>query len=292
MSSTYPIVKIDRTTVTEVLPIFINKGIFSNYDDLPERADLLTNLKDDLGVDTLTTQQEREYLTQIGEYRTDEYIVKDYGNYVIGFTLKAFHGNILDSLKRVRLNKLGHKLAMLILSEVYYQRKYEGLIIPKQKIVEYLGYSSGDKHIYRDISDVMYSLRWLDYQIKEYNTSNKIMEGDIATGNFIYNLIEDAKSYTLWVNSFFVGSVAYVLSNDRAALPYDAFKRGYFDYPTYLLPLSKDYSQGAYLLSNFLLAEKGNSKLNTDDHKVIAYKIPKYMEVMKLHSNEITLWAS
>jgi hypothetical protein len=109
------------------------------------------------------------------------------------------------------------------------------------------------------------------------------MEGDIATGNFIYNLIEDAKSYTLWVNSFFVGSVAYVLSNDRAALPYDAFKRGYFDYPTNLLPLSKDYSQGAYLLTNFLMAEMGNATLRTEDHKVIAYKIPKYMEVMKLN---------
>jgi hypothetical protein len=47
MNSTYPIVKIDRTTVTEILPIFINKEIFSNYDDLPERADLLEKLKDD-----------------------------------------------------------------------------------------------------------------------------------------------------------------------------------------------------------------------------------------------------
>ncbi|UCH66108.1 MAG: hypothetical protein JSW63_02960 [Ignavibacterium sp.] len=31
------------------------------------------------------------------------------------------------------------------------------------------------------------------------------------------------------------------------------------------------------------MAEKGNDKLNTEEHKVIAYKIPKYMEVMKLN---------
>ena len=48
MNSTYPIVKIDRTTITEILPIFINKGIFSNYDDLPERADLLNKHKENL----------------------------------------------------------------------------------------------------------------------------------------------------------------------------------------------------------------------------------------------------
>ncbi len=70
---------------------------------------------------------------------------------------------------------------------------------------------------------------------------------------------------------------------DKASLPNSAFKRGYIKYPTYLLPLSKDYSQGAYLLTNFLMAEKGNSKLNTQDHKVIAYKIPRLMEVMKLN---------
>ena len=53
--------------------------------------------------------------------------------------------------------------------------------------------------------------------------------------------------------------------------------------PTYLLPLSKDYSQGAYLLANFLMAEKGNAKLNTKEHKVVAYRIPRLMEIMKLN---------
>jgi len=172
---------------------------------------------------------------------------------------------------------------MIILSEVYHQRKWEGLVIPKQRIVEYLSYSTSDKHIYRDVSDVMFSLRWLDYQIIEYKNTLSVKKKSKTTGNFIYNLIEDSKSYTLWINSFFVGSVAYVLTQDKKSMPSDGLKRGYFSYPTTLLPLSKNYSQGAYLLMNFLMAEKGNSKLNTQDHKVIAYKIPKLMEVMKLN---------
>ena len=66
MNSTFPIVKIDRTTITELLPVFINKGIFSNYDDLPERADLLNQYKEDLVFHrTLTKEQEREFYLRL-----------------------------------------------------------------------------------------------------------------------------------------------------------------------------------------------------------------------------------
>jgi hypothetical protein len=283
MNSTYPIVKIDATTVKEILPIFINKGIFSNYDDLPERADLLDQLKKDLDTPVLTKGQVRQYLSQIGEYKTNNYVVRDYGSYTIAFSLNAYNGSLNDDLRRVRLNKLGHKIAMLILSEVYNQRKWEGLVIPKQKIAEYLGYSSDDKHIYRDISDVMFSLRWLDYQIIKYKNNITFQQKNKRTGNFIYDIYWDGKSYTLCINPLFVGSIAYVLTNDRNKLPENAFSRGYFDYPTALLPLSKDYSQGAYLLTTFLMTEMGNAKLNTSTHKVIAQKIPKLMEIMKLN---------
>jgi len=231
----------------------------------------------------LTKEQVREYLSQIGEYKTNNYVVRDYGSYLIAFSLNAYQGNLNDDLQRVRLNKLGHKIAMIILSEVYNQRKWEGLVISKQAIVEYLGCSTGDKYIYNDISDVMFSLRWLDYQIIEFKNSVNVQQRSKTTGNFIYNLIEDSKSYKMWVNPFFVGSVAYVLTLDKNTMPAGVLKSGYFSYPTTLLPLSRDYSQGAYLLTNFLMAEKGNSKLNTDGHKVVAYKISRLMEVMKLN---------
>ena len=123
MNSQYPIVKYDSKTIKELLPIFINKGIFAKYDGLPERADLLDQLKLELGVAELTTGREREYLSQVGEYKTDDFVVCDYGNYLIKFTLNSYKGNLKDDLQRVRLNKLGHRVAMVILSEVYHQRK-------------------------------------------------------------------------------------------------------------------------------------------------------------------------
>jgi hypothetical protein len=33
------------------------------------------------------------------------------------------------------------------------------------------------------------------------------------------------------------------------------------------------------------MAEKGNAKLNTKEYKVVAFKIPKFIEVMKLNYN-------
>jgi len=159
-----------------------------------------------------------------------------------------------------------------------------GLVLPVQKIVEKLGYTTADKSIYDDISDVMFSLRYLDFEIIEYKTKLKLKEDRRTTGNFIYILRkEGTKSYTVWVNPIFAGSVESILVDDKNTLPGDAFKRGYFNYPTALLPLSKNYSHGAYLLTHFLMAERGNSKLNTADHKVVAYKITSLMDVMKLN---------
>lgn len=284
MNSTFPIVKIDRTTITELLPVFINKGIFAKYDGLPERADLLDQLKLDLGITELTAGQEREYLAQIGEYRTDDFVVRDYGNYLIKFTLSKYNGSLKDDLQRVRLNKLGHRVAMVILSEVYHQRKWADLEIPKERILEYLGYSSASKQVYGDIKDILFSLRWLEYELIEFTSTSSTTPRIIKTGNFIYNLEINPKSYILDLNKKFVGTIVYVLTRDKSTLPENAFeKRPYIDYPTTLLPLSKDYSQGAYLLATFLMTQLGNSKLNTSTHKVIAQRVSTLMEVMKLN---------
>ncbi len=62
------------------------------------------------------------------------------------------------ALERIRLYKLAHKVALIILSEAYIQRKYEELEITKEKIINYLGLDANDKYIYQDLSDVMFSL--------------------------------------------------------------------------------------------------------------------------------------
>ena len=224
--SSYPSVKIDRTTLAEILPIFMNKGIFTNYKALPEKAGLINNECLILGVSELTIEQERELLSDVGMYKGNNYVVRDYGDYAIAFCAKMYidyleeteikiedellrneyaEEKIHSALEKIKLYKLGHKLALVILCEAYQQKRLQGVYITKQKILDYLGYSSSEKHIYEDISDAMFSLAWLTYQIFEYRTKIKVEEEAKTIGNFIYNIRDDrkTKSYTLSINELF-----------------------------------------------------------------------------------------
>lgn len=40
----------------------------------------------------------------------------------------------------------------------------------------------------------------------------------------------------------------------------------------------RNYSTPAYLLSHFLVLDSGNAKLNTEENKIVAYKISRFME--------------
>ena len=285
--------------------MFMNRGIFNNYNALPEKAGLIKCECLRLEVGGLTNEQERELLSNVGMYKTNKYVVRDYGNYVIAFSAKMYiefleetetriedellrseytEEKINSALEKIKLYKLGHKLSMIILSEVYQQRRLEGVYITKQKILDYLGYSPDEKHIYEDISDAMFSLRWLTYQIFEYRTKVKVQQEAKTIGNFIYSIREDTKSYTLSVNPLFVGCVEHLISDqkyDRAERK-ELFAGGYISYPTALLPAARDYSSSNYLLSNFLISEKGNHHLNGNGYKVVAFKVSRFMEVMNI----------
>jgi len=305
LNSSYPIVKIDRTTIAEILPIFMNKGIFTNYNALPEKAGLIKNECQRLEVDKLTAEQKRELLSNVERYKSNNYVVRDYGNYAIGFSAKMYidyleetetsiedellrneytEEKINSALDKIKLYKLAHKLAMIILSEAYQQRRLEGVYITKQKILDYLGYSTSEKHIYEDISDAIFSLTWLTYQIFEYRTKVKVHKDAKTFGNFIYNTREDSKSFTLSINHLFFGCVEHLLEDQKysRAERKKLFARGYISYPTALLPAARNYSQAPYLLSHYLISEKGNHHLNGEGYKVIAFRVSRFMEVMNI----------
>jgi len=294
----FPLVKIDRTTAQEWLPILINKGIFTRYHELPTMESVLENKRAELGVSSLDPYVERQALAEAGEYRTKRFVFRDYGHYAVGFDIKMYAeflneaeayvedlldpGNVDEALKQIHLYKLGHKLAMIILSEAYRQRKYEELTISKADILRYLGYDSISKQIYQDIEEAMFSLRWLNYIVYQFKTKSTMGKKSKTMGNFIYNLQVDSKSYTVWINKEFLGSIAYVINDATSSLPEAekrrAFRRGYYNYPTSVLPMTRNYSTPAYLLTNFLILDSGNSKLNNGEHKIIAYSARRFIE--------------
>ncbi len=308
----FPVVMLDRTTTHEMLPMFMHRGLFSNYSSLPDRSEILENAKAELGVECLTKEQERKALTDAREYKSATYVFRDYGNYVIAFSARLYldhiqgiekvieskqqnnPNNIVDlekALERIRLYKLAHKVALIILSEAYIQRKYEELEITKEKIINYLGLDANDKYIYQDISDVMFSLRWLDYQKFEYKTKNPLSKNRKSFGNFIYNVEEDAKSFKVWVNKMFFGCVEHLITDEKHNKDErsELFERGYVKYPTSLIPLTKDYSGAAYMLVNFLVTDSGNAKLKEGNLKVVAYKGSKLITEARIEHSRISV---
>ena len=308
MNTTFPIVKIDRTTAQEWLPMLMNRGIFTRYHELINKEEILNKAKGELGVESLTPVQEREVLALIGEYKTNRFVVKDYGQYAIGFDAKMYldflneteekienellwdtyeKSKIHEALRQVRLYKLGHKLSMIVLAEAYRQRKYEELTISKETILGYLDFQSEENHIYKDIDEAMFSLRWLNYILFEYKTKSKLGKKAKTTGNFIYNLRQDNKSYTVWINKVFLGCIEHVLSEETRKVDDTnkkaLFSRGYFNYPTEMLKVTKNYSTPAYLLANFLILDSGNNKLNNESFKVVAYKIKRFIDKSSIH---------
>ena len=232
----------------------------------------LENGKKELGVEELSLEQEREVLSQVGQYKTPKYVVKDYGDYSIGFSVKIYidlleeteteikgellkdnytKAKIKESLQQIKLYKLAHTLAMIILSEAYRQRKYEELVISKQLILDYLGYGSGEKQIYKEISEAMFSLRWLSYVVHEFTRKVKTHKKSTMTGSFVYNLKEDKKTYTVWINKVFLGCIQQLLTGEKEKRSLEEkkelFNRGYYDYPTRLLATTKNYSATAYM---------------------------------------------
>lgn len=96
------IVKLDRTTVQEYLPMLTHRGVFSQYDNLPKKDEILEEEKKRLGVNELTLAQERAALTRVGKYRSKAYVIRDYGNYVIAFSAKLYLENLIKTEEELK----------------------------------------------------------------------------------------------------------------------------------------------------------------------------------------------
>ena len=177
---------IDRTTAQEYLTMFTHRGVFSSIGKLPHKEDIINNEIARLGAKKLTSEQERTVLTSVGSYVSKGRIVRDFGDYVFMFNRKLYieelekaerdlkdeflkddysEEEIKNALAKISTYKLAHKMVLIILAEVYQQRKFEDLEIPRERILRLLGFSSNEKHIYSQIKDALFSLRWLDYAV-------------------------------------------------------------------------------------------------------------------------------
>lgn len=303
----YPILKIDRITEQDLLRILRHKGIFNRYSDLNTKEEILQSEKTRLNKEKLSFEEERRALKNEKEYRLNYFVVRDYGDYAIGFSCNLYedflfeleeglrdiqkqpflfsnmNSDIENALRAIKLYRMGEKLARIILAEVYIQKKCKRLVIPKDRIRWFLGYDSSERQIYTEIKDSLISLMYCHYIIWKYSYTNTTKEQKRSTetiGAFIYNIEENTKSFVLDVNELFVGCVQYLFSNKRLTKRQkkELFQRGYYGFPTGILPLTKNYSPSAEFLTYFLVKEKGNSRINEPSVKVIVYKIKRFIK--------------
>lgn len=316
---TFPIVKMDRQTDNIGRIIFQHKGLFSNYNKLKTREEILEEYKNKNNLQELTPGDKRIALMEAGEYKSKKFVIKDFGSYAIGFNIYMYEDYLMkaqeklkenlenpeifdqekrekeieEALKEVRAYILAHKIFKLILAEVDQQKRTQDLIIPKKKMLNYLGYRPEEKQIYGNIKEALFCLRYLDYVFFDYTKHSikkdgKTEQGNMI-GNFIYNINTTDKNYILGVNPYFVGCIKYMFEYAKLESRGERkkiFNRGYYEYPTALIPMSKDYSDHGYFLTDFLIREKGNSKLNiAGRYKVIALKCERYMREAKINNS-------
>ena len=290
-----PIVRIDYITSKDLLPMLMNKNIFPQSNSVPEKQELLSNAHKIYSTDTLSLEQEREFLN--GKvYTEDGFIFRDYGKYIIGFDVRLFHQEelrekelelkrdlengvlfpeaIQNVLENIRLYALAYKIAFIVLAEVDRQKVHRGVVIPKLDIIEKLGKTSNDKQIYADIENALFSLRWISYKYfgYEYTDISRIKTKNPKTkaiGNFIYNIKDDGKNYILDINPTFVGCILYLMGEERLEIPENF--RGYYWWTENVLLL--DLSTHGQLLLDYLIKESGNAKLNKDGLKCISQKV-------------------
>lgn len=289
--------KIDRATIQSRLTII--KHLYTKpYIELPKMNEILAARQQELSRE-LTFEEKFSVLTDTGEYINSEYICKNTGSLIIRFNYKAFltdvktkdmlnnitsdeNSTIDNGLRSMRLNALVHKLAYLILHEVYMQKKYDGqnIVLKKSQIIKHLGYTVDSTTIYDDIKKAIYALYYLDFV--RYSTSNNLKKlKHEECGRFITEFSEDTKGYNLCIGTKFIGCLVNTGSKDK-----ENFKSGYFEWsPLVLLPC-RDYSMAGYLLVQLLLSEAGNKSLQMEQIKVIAFKTATLISRLKIEYSQ------
>lgn len=308
----FPIVQIDRVTSEQLLPHFLTKGIFSSFNQIPHIQDII--IKEEKKAERrLTAKEKRDLEIKTSEYKKDGYVWKEFSDIAIGFGYKHFKEyldhiekvyqekkeeaksqpflypemkrEIEDVLKDVKLYKQGQSLAYGILGELSLQKTYNGVSLPKERAVYYIGHTPEHKTAYHDVKEILSSLRWLDYRIVGRGDSE--IRG--AIGNFIYNILEKPKEYILDINPMYVGCIKHLFTSKELKSKKERkqlFSRGYFPFPLKALAISAGYSTATQEFRNYILREKGNRYLNTKKYKGISQKIRIYIEKAHLRDSK------
>lgn len=304
-----PLVKIDRITSEKFLPAFLTKNMFSGFDKIPFLKTLIEKEEKKLGRE-LSDKELTLLEKKTGEFKTGGCVWRVFSDYMIGFNFKHFidylngkekeyerkirekhkgkkliyplmkYFSLEEILDDIRICKQGINLCYAILGEAYLQKNFEEVVIPKERMVYYLGKNPDNFKRYHEIKRILSELRWLQVELISMDT-------DLAgEGNFLSYVIHTSKSYILGISPLYIGCIVHFFSGEkgerRKGERQELFERGYFTFAPKALLIGGNYSTSQLEFRNYLLREAGNTKLNTRNYKVLSQKIDYYIYKARL----------
>lgn len=274
------IAKIDYQTISQMQPIFQHKNLFTDLKNLPDKQSIIDKAIIQKGQE-LTKDEKREILGSAGLYRTDTMIVRDFGTHLITLNLSSFTGKEDEEIFHIAsgfdLYLLASKIFYIILSQAYLARSWTDLKLSKKEVIEILGYSTEDKYVYERIKKVILAFYHCDYVIFKSSKQNLLSGNALTMGRFLYNISFEPHDIIVSVNERFIGCIARMIGDQIEKSYIKAqFIRGYIKYPINYITSASKFDKIDFDLGNYLIAEKGNAKLNkklkSPTSKIIAQK--------------------
>jgi len=273
-----PITPVERITVNKFLKALTHKDCFTlDYEKTKTMDNIVVSLKNELGREP-KGDEINEVLIKEKQYIYGNEIVRNFGDHCFTVDLQFFqpiHTETMnDKIKGIKLYDNTHRIARIIINEVFTQKKSR-LIIPITQFIKAMGYTTKDKWVYDMIDNCLNSLhvcriRWT-------------RKHDYVSGCFLNTLGRIDGNYIIQVNTdFLVCALAFVDANKELSSKEmgKIFKQG----GGYINLLSNnpkaDLSPTAYYLLEFLSGDSGNNKIkNTENgYKIIAYKVERFIK--------------
>ncbi|MBA7580839.1 hypothetical protein ES708_22733 [subsurface metagenome] len=299
-----PLVKIDRITSEKFLPTFLTKNMFSGFNRIPFLKTLIEKEEEKLGRE-LSDEELTLLEKKTGEFKDGNCVWRVFSDYMIGFNFKHFEDylngkekeyerkirekhrgkkliypemkylTLEEILDDIRIYKQGINLCYAILGEAYLQKNFQEVVIPKERMIYYLGKNPASFRYYHEIKRILSELRWLQVELIGMNTDL------VGEGNFLSYVIHTPKNYILGISPLYIGCIVHFFSGEkrerRKGERQELFERGYFTFAPKALLIGGSYSTAQIEFRNYLLREAGNIKLNTRNYKVLSQKIDYYI---------------
>ena len=228
-------------------PIGRHRGLFAGWEKIPWLNDLIRQKEKEISSECgqcvhLQSQEIRSLQREVKQYKEDGILYREIEDgFAVGFGFRTyidFHKNgkkrkpsntplfdeieerqlaetlsneLVKKIKSLRLYHQGKDIVEYILAAAHHQKRCNEIVIKQQEFAELLDPHEKNPNIGQDIKEIIDSLSWIYYKIKD-------REGEVvAFGCFIYDLRYNKRKreFVISINPRFLGCTQAMLTGDK-----------------------------------------------------------------------------